>query len=61
MNLTNNTDRTYVVQAEIVDTYGGDYTYRDVFFIMDGDRKVYFQEYSGAKPSDPEEIEEKDI
>lgn len=61
MNLTDEFSRTYVVEGEVVDTYGGDYTYCNVFFVMDGDKKVFFKEYDGAKPSDPEEIDERDI
>lgn len=50
-------DRNYITEGEVVDTHGGDYTWRDVWWQMDGDRKVFFQQCYGAKPSAPEQIE----
>ncbi len=49
-------DRTYLREGELVDTYGGDYTYRSIFFVIRNGSKVYYKECYGAKPSEPEEI-----
>lgn len=50
-------ERTYIIRGELVDTYGGDYTYRDTWLEIEEDgMKHIFQECYGAKSSEPEEI-----
>jgi hypothetical protein len=48
--------RDYLIEGEIVDTHGGDYTHRDVWAIDAPDGLEFYQQYSGAKPSDVEQI-----
>jgi len=59
-------DIEIMCEGELIDTYGGDFTYRDTGYIKndDGTFKFYYKDY-GAKPTDdwgiiddPEEIEE---
>ncbi len=47
---------TYLIEGEVVDTYGGDYTYRDVWYEIEDGKKTFYERYYGAKPSDTEEI-----
>ncbi len=57
----------YLIQGEVIDTYGGDLTYRDVWCELEkeGDKEVmhYYKKDYGAKPStkeriiDPDEID----
>lgn len=58
----------YLIKDELVDTYGGDFTYRDVWCEVEKengeDIMYYYEQYYGAKPTeaeritDPKEIEE---
>jgi len=59
-------DIEILTEGEVIDTYGGDFTYRDTGYINndDGTYTFYYHDY-GAKPSDgwevnddPDEIEE---
>lgn len=53
---------TYIVEGEIVDTYGGDYTYRDVWYEIENNEYIFYECCYGAKPSETERItEESDI
>lgn len=56
----------YLIDYELVDTYGGDYTYRDVWYELDENGKyTFYEKYYGPNSSDetliiddPNEIEE---
>lgn len=50
----------YIIDGEVVDTYGGGYTYRDVWYEIEGDEVVFYESYYGAKPSPTERITNKD-
>ena len=43
-------ERVYVTEGEVVDTYGGDYTYRDTWYVIVNGEKEYYQQCYGAKP-----------
>lgn len=53
-----------LIDGEVVDTYGGDFTYRYVFYEKEGDEYFFYEYYTGAKASpqelitDPAEIAE---
>ena len=54
-----------MIDGELIDTYGGDFTYRDVTYDINDDESFTFYEvHYGAKPmgkieiDDPKEIEE---
>lgn len=55
---------TYLIDSELVDTYGGDFTYRDVWYEIEDGEYIFFERFYGAKPSeteritDPQEIKE---
>jgi hypothetical protein len=51
----------YIMEGDVVDTYGGDYTYRDVWYEVENGKKIYYERYYGAKPSDTEIIDESEI
>lgn len=51
---------TYLVDGEVVDTYGGDYTYRDVWYEMEDNEYIFYERYYGAKPSETERITDKE-
>jgi hypothetical protein len=52
----------YIVDGELVDTYGGDFTYRDVWYEIDNGEYIFYEKYYGAKPSNIERvINEKEI
>ena len=53
-------DREYVIKGELADTYGGDYTYQNVFYVLTDGEPVFYKEYYGAKPSDPTEVTDTD-
>ena len=40
----------FIIEGEVVDTYGGDYTYRDVYFEMEDGERVFYEIYYGSKP-----------
>lgn len=48
----------YLIENELVDTYGGDFTYRDVWFEIEDGKKVFYEKYIGAKATDVQEIED---
>jgi len=51
---------TVLIEDELVDTYGGNFTYKMTgYAIKEGVVKFYDQHY-GAKPSDWEEIDDKE-
>jgi len=53
---------TYLIEGEVVDTYGGDYTYQDVWYEIEDGEYFFYERYYGAKPSDTERItDEKEI
>ena len=53
---------TYLIEGEVVDTYGGDYTYQDVWYEIEDGKYFFYERYYGAKPSDTERItDEKEI
>ncbi len=50
----------YLIEGELVDTYGGDYTYRDVWYEIEDGEYVFYERCYGAKPSDTERIYDQD-
>jgi hypothetical protein len=50
----------YIIDGEVVDTYGGGYTYRDVWYEIEDGEVVFYESYYGAKPSPTERISYKD-
>ena len=52
MEIVNFNTMKYLIEGEIVDTYGGDYTYKDVWL----ENGRYYKRCYGAKPTDIEEI-----
>jgi hypothetical protein len=48
--------KQFLIEGEVSDTYGGDYTYRDVWASETTDGLEFFQQYTGAKPSEVEQI-----
>ena len=54
----------YLVDGDIVDTEGDNYTYRDVWCEIEDGKYFFYEKYYGAKPSktqmitDKEEIDE---
>lgn len=49
-------DEIYIVEHELVDTYGGDFTYRDIWYQIIDNEIIFFERYYGAKQSDVEQI-----
>ena len=53
-----------LIDGEVVDTYGGDYTYRNVYYYTEDDKYFFYEEFTGAKSTpcelvtDPDEISE---
>ena len=45
-----------LIDGEVVDTYGGDYTYRYVFYEKEGDEYFFYEYFTGAKASPQEQI-----
>ena len=46
----------YLIDGEVVDTYGGDFTYMDVRYeIVDG-KYIFYKKYYGAWSSDEEVV-----
>lgn len=50
----------YLIEGELVDTYGGDYTYRDVWYEIENGEYTFYERCYGAKPSEAEVITDKD-
>ena len=50
----------YLIEGELVDTYGGNFTYRDVWSEEEDDEIVYYEFYYGAKPVPPRKITDPD-
>ena len=51
----------YLIEGELVDTYGGDYTYRDVLYEeLDEKEYVFYERYYGAKSSELRRIEDEE-
>lgn len=54
----------YLVDGELVDTYGGDYTFMDIWAEKENNEWIFYKSYYGAKAEptfridDPEEIKE---
>lgn len=42
----------YLIDGEIVDTYGGNYTFRDVWYEIENGETIFYQRYYGAKPEE---------
>jgi len=49
-------NRNYIRIREVVDTYGGDYTYQNTWFEIEDGKEVYYKECKGAKPHGPRKI-----
>jgi hypothetical protein len=52
-----------IIEGEAINTYGGNYIYRDVWFEIEDGKKVYYELVYGrgiCNPK-PEKINEKDI
>lgn len=54
----------YLIDGEVIDTYGGDFTYRHVYYEIEDGEYIFYEYHTGAKPmeteriTDPSEIEE---
>lgn len=55
----------YLIEGEVVDTYGGNFTYRDMWYEMENDEYLFYERYYGIDESpetyqitDEEEIKE---
>ena len=46
----------YLVEGEVVDTYGGDFTYRDAWYEIENGEYIFYEKYFGAKSSETEVI-----
>lgn len=48
----------YLIEGELVDTYGGDFTYQDIRYEWDEefDKYRFYESYTGAKPQSEEEV-----
>jgi len=46
----------YIIEGEVVDTYGGDYTYRDVWCEFEDGEYIFYEMYYGSGPSETERI-----
>lgn len=53
-------DLETLIDGELIDTYGGDYTYLYVYYSKDGDRYRFYEEQSGAKKTCLEEVFDED-
>ena len=53
-------DREYVIEGELVDTYGGYYTYQNVFYALTDGQPIFYKECFGAKPKEPTEVTDPD-
>lgn len=49
-----------LIDGEVVDTYGGDFTYRYVEYEIENERVKFYEYYSGAKSSEIELIYDED-
>ena len=47
---------TYLIEGEVVDTYGGDFTYHDLWYEEENGEIIFYEQYYGAKPSPTEMI-----
>ena len=41
----------YLIEGEVIDTYGGDYTYRDVWYEIEDGEYFFYEMCYGACPS----------
>jgi len=46
----------YIIDGEVVDTYGGDFTYRYVWYEIEDDNYSFYEMCTGAKASGSEKI-----
>ena len=46
----------YIIKGQLVDTYGGDYTYKDVWYEIENGVYIFYKQYFGAKGTDSPEI-----
>ena len=46
----------YIVDGEVVDTYGGDYTYRYVYYEFENGEYTFYEYHTGGKPSTNREM-----
>lgn len=47
---------TYLIEGQLVDTYGGDYTFYDCWYEEENGEYLFFERCYGAKPSETEQI-----
>lgn len=45
-----------IINGELVDTYGGDYTFQYVSSEIEDGEVVFYEEFMGAKPRDKERV-----
>ena len=50
----------YIIDGELVDTYGGDFTYRDVWYEYEDGEYTFYERYYGAKPTETEVVTDAD-
>ena len=50
----------YLIEGEVIDTYGGDYTYRDVWYEIENDEYSFYERtygiFRGSKVNETERI-----
>jgi len=52
--------RTEIINGELVDTYGGDYTFQYVYVEDNDGELVFYEYYTGAKEKDAERVYDAD-
>jgi hypothetical protein len=50
----------FLIEGEVVDTYGGDYTYRDVWYEVEDNEYFFYERYYGAKSSETERVTDRE-
>lgn len=43
-------DMKTIIDGELIDTYGGDYTYRDIEYVFENGKHCFYEFHYGAKP-----------
>lgn len=54
------TNGDLLIDGQVVDTYGGDFTYRDVWVEYEGGRPVFYELYYGAKPEHSAQVTDRE-
>ena len=43
----------YLIDGEVADTYGGDFTWYYVWYEVEDGQYIFYEQYIGAKPKSP--------